>query len=294
MPEDLDDATLSVVAHNLRGAIGLAAGAARTVRLRWDVLAPDRRDELLRLAERGMARVDDAVFGIARGLPAEVIADLQDGFDKQEALRHHRDDVSASTFPVPEDEDERLAALHRYSVLDQPPADDLDAVVRLAAQLTGTPIAVINLMDATRQWQAAAFGTERSEVPRGQAMCTRAMVDKKTVVVADSSKDARYADNPWVTGELANVRLYAAAPLVAPVNQVVGTLCVFDEQPRLLAPEQVAALEDLAKVITSLFEERALVGELREAAIWQRELIADLERERRRNDHLLDRLAGDV
>src|SRR5687767_11062206 len=126
MSDDLDDATLSVVAHNLRGAIGLAAGAAKTVRLRWEVLDPERRAELLELAERGMARVDDAVFGIARGLPAEVIADLQESFDREEADR-----------PAPTPEDERVAALRRLHVLDQPPCDDLDAVVRLAAQLTG-------------------------------------------------------------------------------------------------------------------------------------------------------------
>lgn len=294
MAEDLDDATLSLVAHNLRGAIGLAAGAARTVRLRWDRLDPARRDELLELAERGMARVDDAVFGIARGLPAEVIADLQRSFDRDEPDGSAADgaaDGSTSPFPVPTDEAERLAALRRYGVLDQPPADDLDAVVRLAAHLTGTATAVINLIDADRQWQAAAYGVERREVRREQSMCAAAVVHGQTVSVADSSADERYRTSPFVTGELGNIRLYAAAPLVAPVRHVVGTICVFDETPRELTPAQVAALEDLAKVVTSLFEERALAAELRESARWQHELIQDLDRERRRNEHLLDRLA---
>lgn len=283
MSDDLDDATLSVVAHNLRGAIGLAAGATRTVRMRWDVLDADRRDELLELAERGMARVDDAVFGIARGLPAEIIADLQRTFERDE---------SAGTPSEPEEE--RLAALRRFHVLDQPPAEDLDAVVRLAAHLTGTPVAVINLLDADRQWQAAAYGTERSEVPRDQSMCARIIDERQTVVVPDSSKDPRFDDSPWVTGELGHVRLYAAAPLVAPVDMVVGTLCVFDSEVRVLTAEQVAALEDLAQVVTALFEQRAVAAQLREAAVWQNELISDLERERRRNDHLLERLGAEA
>jgi GAF domain-containing protein len=284
MPDEIDTATLSVVAHNLRGAIGLAAGAARTVRLRWDVLDEARRDELLELAERGMARVDDAVFGIARGLPAEIIADLQHAFDRDDADRT----------PPRTPEEERVAALHRLHVLDEPPQEDLDAIVRLAAQLTGTPIAVINLMDADRQFQAAAFGTERRDVPRDQSMCARTIVEGTTTVVEDSSKDPRYADSPWVTGEYANIRLYAAAPLVAPVDQVVGTICVFDEQPGALTTAQVTALEDLAKVVTALFEQRAASAQLREAALWQGELIADLERERRRNDHLLERLGAEA
>jgi hypothetical protein len=295
MAEDLDDATLSLVAHNLRGAIGLAAGATRTVRLRWDRLDDERRNELLELAERGMARVDDAVFGIARGLPAEVIADLQQTFDREEGTGAAAAEAAAllepKPYPVPDDEEERLAALRRYGVLDQQPAEDLDAIVRLAAHLTGAPNAVINLIDADRQWQAAAHGVERGEVRREQSMCAAAVVHGQTVSVADSSADERYRDSPFVTGELGNIRLYDAAPLVAPVRHVVGTICVFADEVRALDDAQVAALEDLARVVTSLFEERALAAELKEAARWQHELIADLERERRRNEHLLDRLA---
>ena len=285
MAEDLDDATLSIVAHNLRGAIGIAACATRTVRLRWEKLDGERRNELLELAERGLARVDDAVFGIARGLPAEVIADLQRSFDRDDEAG---DGADADAGEVKEQE--RLAALHRYDVLDQPPAEDLDAVVRLASRITGASKAVINLIDTDRQWQAAAHGTDRSEVPREQSMCAAAVYHGQTVSVADSSVDPRYADNPWVRGELGAVRLYAAAPLIAPVHHVVGTICVFDEEVRELTADQVAALEDLARVVTSLFEERALAAELRQAARWQHELIADLDRERRRNEHLLDRL----
>ena len=121
-------------------------------------------------------------------------------------------------------------------------------------------------------------------------MWTWAIVERATVVVEDSSRDPRFAHNPWVTGELGNVRLYAAAHLVAPVHHVVGTLCVFSETPGTLSDDQIAALEDLARVVTSLFEERAVVAELRHASVWQSELIADLERERKRNDHLLERL----
>ena len=292
MAEDLDDATLSIVAHNLRGAIGIAAGATRTVRMRWDRFDEERRNELLELAERGLARVDDAIFGIARGLPAAVIADLQRTFDRDDDGAGASKTATA-TGNTADPEEERLAALRRYGVLDQPPAEDLDAIVRLAARLTGASHAVINLIDADRQWQAAAHGGERGEVPREQSMCAAAVHHGQTVSVADSSKDARYADNPFVTGDLGRVRLYAAAPLIAPVRHVVGTICVFDEEVRELRDDQVAALEDLARVVTSLFEERALAAELRDGARWQAELIADLDRERRRNEHLLDRLGGD-
>lgn len=291
MAEDLDDATLSLVAHNLRGQIGVAVGASRTVRLHWADLDSERRDELLEMAERGMLRVDDALFGITRGLPAEIIHDLQQTFDRQ--TQPIAGAAAEAPFPVPDDETERLGALRRYRVLDQPPAADLDAIVRLAAHLTGASNAVINLIDAERQWQAAAFGVERGEVRREQSMCADAVVHRETVSVADSSLDPRFASSPFVAGPLGRIRLYAAAPLIAPVHHVVGTLCVFDEEPGDLTTRQIAALEDLAQIVTSLFEQRALAAELREAAAWQHELVGDLDRERRRNEHLLDRLGTD-
>lgn len=292
MAEDLDDATLSLVAHNLRGQIGVAVGASRTVRLHWAELDGARRDELLEMAERGMLRVDDALFGITRGLPAEVIHDLQQTFDRAVPAIDGARPAAVQAFPMPDDEAERLDALRRYRVLDQPPAADLDAIVRLAANLTGASRAVINLIDAERQWQAAAYGVDRGEVRREESMCAAAVVHRETVSVADSSLDPRFASSPFVAGPLGRIRLYAAAPLIAPVHHVVGTLCVFDDQPGELSGAQVSALEDLAQVVTSLFEQRALAAELREAAAWQHELIEDLDRERRRNEHLLDRLGG--
>ena len=290
MAEDLDDATLSLVAHNLRGQIGVAVGASRTVRLHWAELDGARRDELLEMAERGMLRVDDALFGITRGLPAEIIHDLQQTFDRTAPATDDARAAAVLPFPVPDDEAERLDALRRYRVLDQPPAADLDAIVRLAANLTGASSAVINLIDAERQWQAAAYGVERGEVRREESLCAPAVVHRETVSVADSSLDPRFASSPFVAGPLGRIRLYAAAPLIAPAHHVVGTLCVFDDQPGELTAPQVSALEDLARVVTSLFEQRALAAELREAAAWQHELIEDLDRERRRNEHLLDRL----
>jgi len=289
MSDDLNDASLSVVAHNLRGAIGLAVGATRTVRMRWAMLDEVRRDELLQMAERGMARVDDAVFGIARGLPAEVIADLQRTFDVAEDARPA---PPFGRFPVADNELDRLAALQRYDLLDQPPADDLDAIVRLAAQVAGSSGAAINLIDADRQWQAATFGWERGEMPREQAMCSFAMFEGGTVNIPDSSVDPLFVNHPYVNGDLGSVKLYAGVPLVAPVDHVVGMICVFDDEVRILEPHQISALEDLARILTSLFEERALAADLRRSALWQNELIQDLERERRRNEHLLDRLGS--
>ncbi|GAA3920600.1 GAF domain-containing protein [Actinoplanes auranticolor] len=118
------------------------------------------------------------------------------------------------------DEQQRLAALHEYRVLDAPADDELTAVVRVAA------------------------------------MCGRRLREGTFVHVRDARTDPVYRDNPWVTGVLADVRFYASAPLVTPQGHALGTLCVFDSVPRELTGEQRARLEDLAGVILALFERR--------------------------------------
>jgi len=291
--DENDEATLSLVAHNLRGSIGIAAGAVRTVRLRWEALGPERRDELLQLIERGLARIDDAAFGIARGLPAPIIVELQRGFEGDDPAPAPPNHPSNRPYPVPEDEDDRLAALRRYAILDQPEAEDLNAIVRVAAELTGSEQALINLIDAERQWTAASWGSDRGEVPRENSMCSFAIIERATVSVPDARLDSRYRTHPQVTGELGNIRHYSSAPLWAPGAHVVGSICVVDLEPRTLSDAQLKCLEDLARVVAALFEQRALTAELRGAAEWQSELIADLDRERRRNEHLLDQLSTD-
>jgi hypothetical protein len=57
--------------------------------------------------------------------------------------------------PMSANEAGRLQALRRYQVLDTPPEPNFDAMARLAAYVCGTPMALISLVDADRQWSKA-------------------------------------------------------------------------------------------------------------------------------------------
>ncbi|MFI7601897.1 ATP-binding protein [Actinoplanes sp. NPDC049681] len=154
------------------------------------------------------------------------------------------------------DERERLAALHEYRLLDAPADDELEAVVRVAAMVAGVPTATLNLIDENRQCQLTTTGFEGGDSPRADSMCAIRFETGEFTYVRDASLDPVYAANPWVTGLLADVRFYASAPLVTPQGHALGTLCVFDSQPRELDAEQIARLKDLAQVILALFERR--------------------------------------
>ena len=115
-----------------RGAIGLAAGATRTVRVKLGRRStPSAATSCSALAERGMARVDDAVFGIARRPAGRRSSPTsRSSVDRDEGARPESHALSPERRrhdPLPNDEGERVSALRRYAVLDQPPAPDLDA-----------------------------------------------------------------------------------------------------------------------------------------------------------------------
>ncbi len=163
--------------------------------------------------------------------------------------------------PVPPDEPARLAALHRYDILDTPPERGFDELVQLASELCGTPIALVSLVDAERQWFKARVGLDATETPRDQAFCAHAILDDELLEVPDARDDPRFAHNPLVTGE-PDIRFYAGQPLVTTDGQRLGTLCVIDRSPRTLNEQQRRALAVLGRQVVAQLELRASVEAL--------------------------------
>jgi diguanylate cyclase (GGDEF)-like protein len=160
----------------------------------------------------------------------------------------------------------RVRVLHELDLLDQPRTPELEALARLTAYICGTPTAVVNLIDVDRQWQAAAFGVEPGEVSREDSMCARTFRSASVTYTADASREPLFAGNPFVTGQIANVRLYASAPLVVG-DEPMGTLCAFAEESHELTGEQLARLEDLALAAGRFLELRRMTTQLARTAI---------------------------
>ncbi len=158
--------------------------------------------------------------------------------------------------PRPENESARLDALRQYQILDTEPDAAFDDLTALAAQICGTPIALISLIDEHRQWFKSKIGLTISETLRDQAFCAFAVVHPQEVlIVLDTLADERFAHNPLVTGE-PYIRFYAGAPLTTSAGYSVGTLCVIDRVPRQLSPDQVQALATLSHQVVSQLELR--------------------------------------
>lgn len=159
----------------------------------------------------------------------------------------------ATAAPRPDNEPERLEALRRYRVLDTPPGQPFEDLALLASHICGTPVALVSLVDADRQWFKARVNFEKPETPREVAFCAHAILGNDVFVVPDARADRRFAENPMVAGD-AGIRFYAGAPLVTSDGFAVGTLCVMDRKPRTLTAEQTEALRALSRQVVAQLE----------------------------------------
>lgn len=154
-------------------------------------------------------------------------------------------------------EDERLATLDRYDILDTSAEEAFDRITRLTRRIFDVSMSTITLIDGHRQWFKSRQGISASETPRGPALCNVAIREGCPLIVPDTTLDARFAANPFVLGE-PHIRFYAGVPLQTPGGHCIGTICAMDEKPRTFRGDQLDTLSDLAHIVMSELELRLL------------------------------------
>lgn len=159
----------------------------------------------------------------------------------------------------------------------------LTNLVTLAARLCDVPFSVVNIITADQQVQVAARGVDPGVCSREDSMCAKVFLSGKTTVVADASQDPRFADNPFVTGEIAKVRFYASVPLETASGFVLGSLCIFSDGPASPTAEQIGMLEVLAQQVVEVLE-------LQHRTLQLTETLAELKR----SNAMLGEFAGRI
>jgi len=161
-----------------------------------------------------------------------------------------------SSVPNETMEAERLRALASYGILDTDFEETYDRLTRLAADLFGTSIAAILLIDLTRQWFKSRTGIDTRETPRDIAFCDHAIRETGVFVVPDAPTDRRFSGNPLVVSD-PFIRFYAGAPLRSPEGFALGTICVYDPTPRdAFSKTEQQRLEDFSGIVMDLMNAR--------------------------------------
>lgn len=176
----------------------------------------------------------------------------------------------------PDNEEQRLESLRRYEILDTEPEAAFDDLTLLASYVCQTPVALISLVDADRQWFKSRVGVSVTETSRDIAFCASAILQPDIFLVPDATQDRRFAENPLVVAE-PKIRFYAGATLMTD-GQALGTLCVVDRVPRELGAEQLEALRALSRQVVAQLELRRNLKHLEKALAARDRLEAEKER----------------
>ena len=160
------------------------------------------------------------------------------------------------THPV---DTQRTATLDAYDILDTPQEAEFDEITRLASHICQTPIAMVSLVTADRQWFKSRIGVDCCETSLDVSICAQAILEPDIFVVPDTMADPRFADISLVCDEHC-VRFYAGAQLRSPDGYALGTLCVLDTRPRELDDAQLSALRMLAAQTMHLIELRRMLN----------------------------------
>lgn len=170
----------------------------------------------------------------------------------------------------PENERERLRALHHLNILDSDPESCFDDLTKLAATICETPISLISFIDSDRQWFKSHHGLATQETPRDEAICGHTILEDQALIIEDVAKDPRFRDNLLFRKE-PRIRFYAGIPLKTDEGFNVGSLCVADHRPRRLTETQLTSLHLLAKQVMRLLE---LKGKIRGIELSESEALS--------------------
>ncbi|ALS98265.1 GGDEF domain-containing protein [Lacimicrobium alkaliphilum] len=163
---------------------------------------------------------------------------------------------------IPADEEERLSELNRLNILDTAAEVRFDRYTSMVADIFDFPVVLVSLVSHDRQWFKSSIGLDLKECPRDISLCGHAIVQQGVMVIPDTLKDKRFANNPLVTGE-PYIRFYAGAVVHSPKGQPLGTLCLIDHEPREFNEQQCKRLRQFAELIESEIKHNSDLEELR-------------------------------
>jgi PAS domain-containing protein len=148
---------------------------------------------------------------------------------------------------------DRAATVSRFLTLEVDRRNELQQIVDLAAEVCGTRMALITLLDEQMQYMQFVAGFQLQDPVTDHDFCHHTIQSDAILEVTDARQDKRFYDNPLVVGE-PHVRFYAGAALATRDGYVLGCLSVLDSEPGHLSGNQRKMLQALSGQIIQIIE----------------------------------------
>lgn len=169
----------------------------------------------------------------------------------------HRSQIA---YPLPDNEDERLAAIEQYDVAGLDAVDTVDRLTALLQSHFGVSVAFAGIVDAHEERILACHGADWDQFDREDTICTHTILDAGPTVVEDTHLDTRFANIDRLD-EL-DIRSYAGVPLRTPGGLPIGALCLIDDEPRRFEDDELDDLKLFADELMEQLELRRRVTEI--------------------------------
>ncbi len=202
---------------------------------------------------------EDVQTYVARAVASQMLADQRRAATTpvKDLLAHLSESGVLETDAMPDvmgvvGDPDRLRALHATGLLDSPPESIYDRITRAAADALDAPSAAVTLIDVDRQYFKSTVGMgdmstpEQRQTPLDRSICQYTVADGAPLILEDARTDQVFRKHPVVRSGA--VIAYLGIPLVDHDGHAIGTLCVFDDKPRLWGTGHVQLLSDLAQL----------------------------------------------
>ncbi len=180
----------------------------------------------------------------------------------------------------------RLRSLAETALLDSQPERAFDRLTELASQLLNTPVSLVSLVTADRQFFKSSKGLAEPwhsarETALSHSFCQHVVNNDAPLCINDSTIEPLVAENKAIVD--LNVMAYLGVPIHAPDRETLGALCVIDDKPRKWSDRDIAVLSEVAAIVE---DEIALRVHLQQRIRAERELQQSEEQLRQVIDNL--------
>jgi serine phosphatase RsbU (regulator of sigma subunit) len=162
--------------------------------------------------------------------------------------------IRADGLPAALSDPQRLAAVAATGLLDTGPEPVFEDLADLAAGLTGCSRAFITLVDDRRSFWKSCIGVDAREIrdrqnPVEDSFCFFLVGLGDRFAVDDAATDPRTRDHPSV--QPMKIGAWAGYPILSSAGDVLGSMCVIDENPHAWQAAELAALGTLARAVSN-------------------------------------------